>query len=485
MGWVQERLEDFGDLVGDVLGGVVDLAGDILQGIGKAVSGVFKTVEKTVKGILKDPLPTLLQIGGAMIGIPTYVTSAVITAAKGGDLGDIAKSAAVSYASTTFMSSTQIGADIKNYTSNAFAGDFTDTMMQNFNLPADTAVQIAKVATSSMNSALVGGINAALTGKPIGASIASGFTSGLVYASTDSYFDTLNKDPNWGFSSTALNLMKGATSTALNTIVSGKGDPAQALGNYIAYATINLGGTSLANAAKDAYKLLTTDTDAAKAAQDKYTTAKAEYDTKVTAGEKLRNEINDAAKEYDKKVTDEFTPFKTSYDALIADNETAVNTFNEEKKNYDDNKWAYNNYDAKLKQEGWEASYDSESGSTSYFKRSGGHYEDRSDGEGGTYRVYVADNQETDYEGNIISTSIKYDTNAPTQQSFADKANAAAVAANAAATKAETTGKEAQTLYDNNKTMLDSLETTQAAIDKKVADLTVIRKDVEDATVAH
>jgi hypothetical protein len=480
MGWVQERLEDFGDFLGDV----VDLAGDVLEGIGDAVSGVFKTVEKTVKGILKDPLPTLLQIGGAMIGIPPYVTSAVITAAKGGDLEDIAKSAAISYASTELMSNTQIGADIKNYTSNAFAGDFTDSMMQNFNLPADTAVQIAKVATSSMNSALVGGINAALTGKSIGAGISSGFTSGLVYASTDSYFDTLNKDPNWGFSSQALNLMKGATSTALNTIVSGKGDPAQALGNYIAYATINLGGTTLANAAKDAYKLLTTDTDAAKLAQDKYTTAKAEYDTKVTAGEKLRNEINADAVAYDKKITDEFTPFKTSYDALIADNEAAVNAFNTEKKNYDDNKWAYNNYDAKLKQEGWEASYDSESGSTSYFKRSGGHYEDRSDGEGGTYRVYVADNQETDYEGNITSTSIKYDTNAPTQQSFADKANAAAVAANAAAEKADATGKEAQTLYDNNKTMLDSLETTKTAIDKKVADLTVIRKDVEDASVA-
>jgi hypothetical protein len=338
MGAVSNFVGGIFEGIGDLLGGVVDLAGDILEGIGDAVSSVVKFVGNTVEGILKDPLPTLLQIGGAMIGIPPYVTSAVITAAKGGDLGDIAKSAAVSYASTTFMSSTQIGADIKNYTNNAWAGDFTDSMMENFNLPADTAVQIAKVATSSMNSALVGGINAALTGKPIGQSIASGFTSGLVYASTDSYFDSLNKDPNWGFSSTALNLMKGATSTALNTIVSGKGDPAQALGNYIAYATINLGGTTLANAAKDAFKLLTTDTDAAKLAQDKYTTAKAEYDTKVTAGEKLRNEINADAAAYDKKITDEFNPFKTSYDALSAANEAAVNEFNTEKKSYDDNK---------------------------------------------------------------------------------------------------------------------------------------------------
>ena len=239
MGFVSGVISGIGNAISDVLGGVVNLASDVIKGVGNAISGVVDFVGKTVEGILKDPLPTLLQIGGAMVGIPPYVTSAVITAAKGGNLEDMAKSAAISYATTSFMSDTQIGADIKNYTSNAFAGDFTDAMMEKFNLPADTAVQISRVATSSMNSALVGGINAALTGKPIGQSIASGFTSGLVYASTDSYFDSLNKDPNWGFSSQALNLMKGATSTTLSTIVSGKGDPSQALGNYIAYATIN------------------------------------------------------------------------------------------------------------------------------------------------------------------------------------------------------------------------------------------------------
>ena len=489
MGFVSGVIGGIGDAISSVVGAVVDLASDVIKGVGNAISGVVDFVGKTVEGILKDPLPTLLQIGGAMVGIPPYVTAAVITAAKGGDLEDMAKSAAISYATTSFMSDTQIGADIKNYTSNAWAGDFTDAMMENFNLPADTAVQIAKVATSSMNSALVGGINAALTGKPIGASIASGFTSGLVYASTDSYFDSLNKDPNWGFSSQALNLMKGATSTTLNTIVSGKGDPSQALGNYIAYATINLGGTTLANAAKDAYKLLTTDTNAAKGAQDKYTTAKAEYDTKVTAGEKLRNEINADAAAYDKKITDEFNPFKTSYDALLATNTGAVNTFNDQKKIFDDNKWAYENYDAKLRGEGWTGSAD-ENGSMVYYKRSGGHYEDRQSydewNQPYTYKVYLPDSQTiTGYDDNgpVYSNSIKWDFTPPTKDSFATAANAAGVAANAAAEKANSTSTEAKTLYDNNKTMLDSIEAGKTAIDKKVADLTVIRTDIEDASV--
>jgi len=490
MGFVSGVLGGIANAISSVVGAVVDLAGDVIKGVGNAISGVVSFVGKTVEGILKDPLPTLLQIGGAMVGIPPYVTAAVITAAKGGNLEDMAKSAAISYATTSFMSDTQIGADIKNYTSNAFAGDFTDAMMEKFNLPADTAVQISRVATSSMNSALVGGINAALTGKPIGQSIASGFTSGLVYASTDSYFDSLNKDPNWGFSSQALNLMKGATSTTLNTIVSGKGDPSQALGNYIAYATINLGGTTLANAAKDAYKLLTTDTNAAKAAQDKYTTAKVDYDAKVTAGEKLRNEINADAAAYDKKITDEFNPFKTSYDALLATNTGAVNTFNDQKKIFDDNKWAYDNYDAKLRGEGWVGSAD-ENGSMVYIKTSGGHYENRQAynewNQPYTYKAYIPDSQTItgyDENGPVYSTSIKYDWNPPTKQSFADKANAAGVAANAAAEKANSSSTEAKTLYDNNKTMLDSIETGKTAIDKKVADLTVIRTDIEDASVA-
>ena len=462
MGWVSGIISNIGNAIGSVIGGIANLAGDVIKGIGNAISGVVDFVGKTVEGILKDPLPTLLQIGGAMVGIPPYVTAAVITAAKGGNLEDMAKSAAISYATTSFMSDTQIGADIKNYTSNAFAGDFTDAMMEKFNLPADTAVQISRVATSSMNSALVGGINAALTGKPIGQSIASGFTSGLVYASTDSYFDSLNKDPNWGFSSTALNLMKGATSTALNTIVSGKGDPSQALGNYIAYATINLGGTKLANAAKDAYKLLTTDTNAAKGAQDKYTTAKAEYDTKVTAGEKLRNEINADAAAYDKKITDEFNPFKTSYDALLATNTGAVNTFNDQKKIFDDNKWAYENYETKVAGMGFQSSQDENGTIYSYKYTPVGPM--AWDNDNGWY-------QPTQFEWG------------PTKDSFATAANAAGVAANAAAEKANSTSTEAKTLYDNNKTMLDSIETGKTAIDKKVADLTVIRTDIEDASV--
>jgi hypothetical protein len=337
---VIEAVEDVFEGVGDIIEDTLEAVGDVVSGVGDAIGSVVESIGNTVQGILDDPLPTLLQIGGAMIGIPPYVTAAVITAARGGDLEDIAKSAAVAYASAEIMSSTGIGQEIGNVTKTA-GTDFTNSMMENFNLPPDAAVAISKAATASLNSSIVGGLNAALTGRSVTDGITSGFTSGLIYSSTDSYFSSLNKDPNWGFSPTALNMMKGATSTALNTIVSGRGDPAQAVGNYIAYAAINMGGTELAKSAKESYTKFTTDTEAAEKAQDKYVAAKAEYDTKITNGEALRKSINDDSVQYQKVIDEQYEPFKEKYNDLVAKNEAAINVYNEQKGLFDHYKAQY------------------------------------------------------------------------------------------------------------------------------------------------
>jgi polyhydroxyalkanoate synthesis regulator phasin len=422
--------------------------GDPIMSLGtvaeKAISDAVNAIGKTVEGILKDPLPTLLQIGGSMVGIPPYVTAAVITAARGGSLEDVAKSAAVSYASSSFMSDTQIGADIKNYTTNQWSGDFTDSMMEQFNLSPDQAIQVSKIASSSLNSALVGGINAVISGKPVMDSISSGFTSGLIYSSTNSYFDELSKNPNWGFSSKTLDLMKGASSSALNSIVSGKGDPAQAVGNYITSAYLSMGETALKKAATEAYANLTTDTDAAKAAQDKYITAKAELDDKARKGEALRKEINDDSAAYQSTIINQYNPFKASYDKLSADSAAAVKTYNDQKAVYESNMSSYNNYQNIVGQYG-------------------GHYESRS-------------SRESDYEVFI--------SHAPSRQSFLDAANAAAGAANAAARNAENIQASAQKLIADNQSMIDGLTNGKALIDKKVADFQAIKKDIEDPSVA-
>ena len=213
MGWVDKNIiRPTVGIFTDIVGGVTKIAGSVLKTVGDAISGVVKTVGNTVTNILKDPLPTLLQIGGAMIGIPPYVTAAAITAYKGGKLEDIAKSAAISYASTAIASGTDFGQTVSDATK-TWGNDFTNTMMKTFDLPPDAAVSIAKASTAALNSSIIGGINAAITGKSISSGIASGFTSGLVYSSTDSFFDSINKDPNWGFSQQALD----RKSTRLNS----------------------------------------------------------------------------------------------------------------------------------------------------------------------------------------------------------------------------------------------------------------------------
>ena len=96
MGGIVDAVKGIVGGIGDAISGVVSAVGGVVKGIGNAISGAVKAGGNTVSNILKNPIPTLLQIGGAMVGIPPYVTAAVITAAQGGKLEDIAKSAAVS-----------------------------------------------------------------------------------------------------------------------------------------------------------------------------------------------------------------------------------------------------------------------------------------------------------------------------------------------------------------------------------------------------
>jgi hypothetical protein len=448
MAYVAERTKAATTWVDTTVNTWVGGVKSVVNEIGKGIDQTIKQATNTVNAILKDPVPTLLAAGGAYVGIPPYITMAAITAARGGNLEDVAKSAALSYATSSFMNNTQMGADIQNYTSNAWAGDFTDSMMDTFSLTPDQAIQVAKVSTAALSTSVASGINAALTGKPIDQALTSGFTSGLINAGTSSYFDSVNKDSNWGFSPTALNLMKGATSTALNAAVNGKVDPAVAVGNYIAYATLNLGQSNLATTAREAYKRLTAATTAADTAQGAYTSAKADVDAKTKEGETLRNEINTAADNLNARIRDEYNPVKATLDAKLAENASAVAIFNEQKKIFDDSKWAYNNYET-------------------YLTNSG----------------YIVDDK--DQDGNILNPyKLNPITNmvseyAPVQHSFAVAANDAATKANAAAATANTTGTAAQKIYDDNKAIFDGVAADSKAIDTKMAKLTEIKDEVE------
>ena len=144
---------------------------------------------KLIDSITDNPLSVMLQVVGAFFGVPPYITAGVITAAQGGDLGDIAKSAAISYVAGEALQSTGVGQQISEFTKN-LGVDFTNTLMKDFDFKPDTMVAISKAATAGMNSSIVGGINAAISGKSVMDGITSGLTSGLISSGTSSYFDS-------------------------------------------------------------------------------------------------------------------------------------------------------------------------------------------------------------------------------------------------------------------------------------------------------
>lgn len=78
---------------------VFDFIGDVFEAVGDVVESVAKAVVNTVKAAVKDPITTLAKVAAYATGnvwaIP--LIDGASTLAKGGDIGDALKSAAISY----------------------------------------------------------------------------------------------------------------------------------------------------------------------------------------------------------------------------------------------------------------------------------------------------------------------------------------------------------------------------------------------------
>jgi hypothetical protein len=136
---------------------VVEFVGDAIGFVGDVVTSAVDLVVDTVKAVIADPLPTLLAIAGQAVGIPVPVTMAAITGARGGDLEDMAKAAAVSYVAQSVAP--------------VVAGSIAPTVAANI---ANQAV--ATAVTNAVTSGLVNGTISAIQG----GDFAQGFTGGFV-----------------------------------------------------------------------------------------------------------------------------------------------------------------------------------------------------------------------------------------------------------------------------------------------------------------
>ena len=197
MGFVAAFVEDVGDIIGDTFEAVGDIVEDTTEFIGDAIEKIGDTIE----AIVEDPLPTLLMIAGSAVGIPPYVTSAIITAARGGDLGDIALSAGTAY----------LGAELGGqFQTSSIAGSLSSTLVES---GVDTA--IASTVTTSIGKGLVNGAVAELKG----GDFVDGFTGGLVGSVVGAGVQEVTSIVSDAFATTATEAVTSFDGTTNNDIV--------------------------------------------------------------------------------------------------------------------------------------------------------------------------------------------------------------------------------------------------------------------------
>jgi uncharacterized membrane protein YjfL (UPF0719 family) len=220
----------------DAVEAVVDFVGDAVE-----------FVVDTVQAIIADPLPTLLAIGGQMIGIPVPVTMAAITGARGGSLEDMAKAAVSAY----------VGQSVAP----VIAGSISPTVTANI---ANKAV--ANAVTNAVTSGLVNGTIAEING----GDFVQGFTGGFVGSAVGSGTQEIIGKPTMEFAK-SLGFDEKTGKAIVNTLSSSTGEGAAAAatgGDFsiafqrgVANAGVDFASTKASDAIEDYLRKTTASND--------------------------------------------------------------------------------------------------------------------------------------------------------------------------------------------------------------------------------
>jgi len=144
---------------------IFEAVGDVVESAVEFVGNVVEKVGDVVQKVIDDPLPVLLSIAGAAVGIPPYVTMGVITAAKGGDLEDVILSMGTAYVGSAITAG--VGTSISSTVSSTF---IESGLNETFSV----------VAGDAISKGLVNGTIAEIKGGSFEDGFAGGFTGGLV-----------------------------------------------------------------------------------------------------------------------------------------------------------------------------------------------------------------------------------------------------------------------------------------------------------------
>jgi hypothetical protein len=152
--------------MGGAVSSVVEAVSDAVSDVGGVVSDAGSWVDDNViQPVLDDPVNTAIKVGAYYFGGPigASLATAGITAAQGGDLEDIAKSAATSYVAG------EVGAGVGGSVGGSIAGETGSTIAGN-------------VAGGAAGGAAAGATGQAISGGNVGQGFLTGLISGGVNA---------------------------------------------------------------------------------------------------------------------------------------------------------------------------------------------------------------------------------------------------------------------------------------------------------------
>jgi len=235
--------------VSDVVESVVDAVGDVVEAVGDVVEKVVDTVGNVVEAVINDPLPVLLSVAGSFVGIPPAITMGAITAARGGDLEDIALSMGTAYFAP------QVGSALSSTVSSAF-------------VEAGFNEAFSEVASSSISKGLVNGTVAEIKGGSFEDGFAGGFTGGMVaggvgevasYVKPDIVELALESGLDLQDANAIYNAGTKAFSSGITAEITGRGDFATSFTNSAIGSGVDAGTRSLNNNIDEQFRTAATD----------------------------------------------------------------------------------------------------------------------------------------------------------------------------------------------------------------------------------
>jgi len=248
MGAVADFVSDVVDSVGDVFEAVGDVVEDVVEFVGDAV----EKVGEVVQAVIDDPLPTLLAVGGSFVGIPPWVTMGAVTAARGGDLEDIALSMGTAY----------IGAEIAPSISNSISSTVSSTFVE-----AGINETVSQLAGDAISKGLVNGTLTEVRGGDFEDGFAGGFTGTLVaggvsevasYVKPDIIEMAMDSGIDLRDATAVYNAGVKAVSAGITAEVTGRGDFATSFTTSAIGSGVDAGTRSLNATIDDQFKTVST-----------------------------------------------------------------------------------------------------------------------------------------------------------------------------------------------------------------------------------